>query len=389
MSPKQETNEATLRSELDAVTRSLIQSYEEVALLHRISSGMQVTQQPEDFFQRITHDLRMVLNVQQLWVFLKPEEDASEIRLAASDGPLNIDTSQANLLWKRTSEKSESPMGVLIESSLSDHETLASVAIKRNDNVMGIIVAVNKNEHQPFDSIDIKMLTSVASESAVYLENFTLYQDLQDLMMGSLKALTNSIDAKDPYTCGHSERVAVISRWLGQQIGLDEKKIRDAYLGGLLHDVGKIGISESILTKLGKLTEQEFSEIKKHPEIGAKILKDIKPLREVNKAVLTHHERLNGSGYPHNLTDDEIPMIGKIVGLADSFDAMINNRCYRAAFSLSEVLEEIHRCRDTHYDPKLVDLMTPENIESLLTELEEIPANPENLSELYATQTLS
>jgi len=393
------TNQGSLREELDAVTQSLMQSYEEVALLHRISDGMRVTQQPEDFFQRIGHDLRMVLGVEQLWVLLGPQDgERSEVVLAASDGPLELGGSRISLLWQRTSVESDTSLGALIDNNSDgsglyswpeEIRNIVAVSIKRNDTLMGVIAAVNKIERKEFDSVDIKMLTSVASESSIYLENFHLYQDLQDLMLGSLRALTNSIDAKDPYTCGHSERVAVISRWLAKGLGLDEKAVRDAYLAGLLHDVGKIGVSEAILTKPGKLTDQEFDEIRKHPQIGAKILQEIKPLREVNRAVLTHHERLNGSGYPHHLQDDQIPMIGRIVGLADSFDAMISDRIYRPAFSLDEALEEIRRCCGSHYDPRLVDLMTLTEVEDLLGRLEQISTVPEGFAQIVASQAVN
>jgi putative nucleotidyltransferase with HDIG domain len=399
LNTKTETNPPAVQNELDALTQSLIQSYEEVALLHRISDSMRITRQPQEFFQRIAHDLRLVLDVQQLWVFLEPQnQDDTDLIVAANDGSLELTESWVRQLWQRTSEKSATPLGALIDNQLEgsaqygwpdEIENIVAVAIKRNDKVLGLIAAANKVESNQFDSVDIKMLASVATESAVYLENFNLYQDLQDLMMGSLRALTKSIDVKDPYTCGHSERVAITSRWLAQGLGLDENAIRDAYLGGLLHDVGKIGVSESILTKPGKLTDQEFDEIRKHPEIGTKILQDIKPLREVNRAVLTHHERLNGSGYPHHLRKDEIPMIGRIVGLADSFDAMINERVYRSAFSLPQVLKEINQCRNTHYDPKLVDLMTPKKVKNLLTHLNQIPNTNETLTNLYTPQTLN
>lgn len=375
-------SEQDLQKDLDAVTQSLVQSYEEIALLHRVSERMRVTQKPDEFFQRISCDLRSVLDVEGFWVLLGPQENEhKDIYLAAADGDVPIDGALISTLWQRTMVQMHSPPGVLIDNNSDGREmqrwpevirTIVSVPIKRDDKVMGILAAINKIGRKEFDSVDTKMLASVASESSIYLENFHLYQELQDLLMGSLKALTSSIDAKDPYTCGHSERVAMISRWLAQGLGLEEQAVRDAYLGGLLHDVGKIGISEAILCKPGQLTEAEFDEIRKHPQIGAKILQDIKPLREVNRAVLTHHERLNGCGYPHHLHGDEIPLIGRIVGLADSFDAMISDRVYRRAKGVDETLEEIRRCCGTHYDPQLVDLMTFDEVEQLLEQLDDL-----------------
>jgi len=184
-----------------------------------------------------------------------------------------------------------------------------------------------------------------------------LFKDLKELFIGSLKALTSSIDAKDTYTHGHSERVAYISRWIAERLSrqepLDEEQIHKVYLAGLLHDIGKIGIEEAVLRKNGKLTEQEFDRIKKHPSIGAGILREIRQMREIVPGVLCHHERVDGKGYPNGLVGDEIPLTGKIVGLADSFDAMTSKRTYRDALTVEQALTEIERGLGTQFDEKI------------------------------------
>ena len=180
---------------------------------------------------------------------------------------------------------------------------------------------------------------------------------MKELFIGSLKALTSSIDAKDKYTHGHSERVAFISRWIAERLSgedrLEEDQVHKIYLAGLLHDIGKIGIEEVVLCKKGKLTEQEFSRIRKHPSIGAGILRGIKQMRDIVSGVLYHHERIDGKGYPNGLTGEQIPLTGKIVGLADSFDAMTSKRTYRDAMSIEQALEEIERNLGTQFDEKI------------------------------------
>ena len=149
-----------------------------------------------------------------------------------------------------------------------------------------------------FDSQDSKLLNSIANESAIYLENAMLFEDVHGLMMGLLHSLTSAVDAKDAYTCGHSERVAMLARQLTLEAGLGEALAERIYMAGLLHDVGKIGVPESVLQKTGRLTPEEFEQMKKHPQIGARILQDIKQISDMIPGVLHHHERYDGQGYP-------------------------------------------------------------------------------------------
>ena len=233
-------------------------------------------------------------------------------------------------------------------------------------SIIGLMVAVNRIDKPDFDSTDVKLFTSVASGCAVFIENGRLFNDLKELFVGSLKALTNSIDAKDQYTRGHSERVALISRWLAERLAerepLEEEQVHKIYLAGLLHDIGKIGIDEVVLRKNGKLTPEERACIRRHPSIGASILRGIKQMRDIVPGVLCHHERVDGQGYPDGLTGDDIPLTGKIVGLADSFDAMTSRRTYRDAMSVEHALEEIRKGLGTQFDEKLGRLFLESDI---------------------------
>jgi len=182
-----------------------------------------------------------------------------------------------------------------------------------------------------------------------------LYEDVRGLMMGLLHSLTSAVDAKDTYTCGHSERVALLSRCLAQQIPLDDHAVDRVYMAGLLHDVGKIGVPEAVLQKAGRLTPEEFEEIKKHPAIGARILRDIRQIEDIIPGVLYHHERYDGKGYPSGLAGEDIPLMGRIICLADCFDAMTSSRTYRKALPLEVAMTEIQRCSGTQFDPALAD----------------------------------
>jgi HD-GYP domain-containing protein (c-di-GMP phosphodiesterase class II) len=229
--------------------------------------------------------------------------------------------------------------------------------IQNGNRIMGLMVAVNRIGKQDFDSTDVKLFNSVAGGCAVFIENGRLFNDLKELFIGSLKALTSSIDAKDRYTHGHSERVAFISRWIAERLSeqeqLEEEQIHRVYLAGLLHDIGKIGIAETVLRKKGRLTEQEFDCIRKHPSIGAGILREIKQMRDIVPGVLCHHERIDGTGYPNGLVGEQIPLTGKIVGLADSFDAMTSKRTYRDAMTVEQALTEIEKELGKQFDERL------------------------------------
>jgi len=248
-------------------------------------------------------------------------------------------------------------------------ESLIAVPFYFSERMIGFMVATNIVDKPDFDSIDIKLFNSVANQCAVFIENGKLFGDLKDLFIGSLKALTNSIDAKDQYTRGHSERVAFISRWIAERLSerqpLSEDQIHTIYLAGLLHDIGKIGINEAILQKKGKLSEDDMKRIHSHPEIGASILADIKQMKEVTCGVLYHHERPDGKGYPEGLKGDEIPLVGKIIGLADAFDAMTSRRVYRDAMSIKCAVSEIEKALGTQFDEQIGKIFIESDIHQL------------------------
>ena len=199
--------------------------------------------------------------------------------------------------------------------------------------------------------------------------------------------MTSSIDAKDKYTRGHSERVAYISRWIAERLSeqepLEEEQIHKIYLAGLLHDIGKMGIDERVLRKEGKLTDEEFRHIRSHPSIGADILSGIKQMKDIVPGVLCHHERADGKGYPAGMTGDNMPLVGKIISLADSFDAMTSRRTYRDAMSIEKAISEIRNGIGTQFDEKIGRIF----IESDITHLWNI--TQDGFDEVYGNSNFS
>ncbi len=373
--------ETKAEKQIEMVGTELAQTYEELVLLHKLSTNMKVTESDASFLQIACDSLTEIVYVEGIAILLeKTIDDEQQLVVTAGSGLIDIDEQTAAILHSGLTEEINSGKEALLDSEVdsafkydwpSNIKNIIAVPLcgkektesgftgkTENGNcIMGLMVAINRIGKQDFDSTDVKLFNSVAGGCAVFIENGKLFKDLKELFIGSLKALTSSIDAKDKYTHGHSERVAFISRWIAERLSvqeqLDEEQIHMVYLAGLLHDIGKIGVEEAVLRKKGKLTEQEFNRIKQHPSIGAGILNEIKQMRDIVPGVLSHHERVDGKGYPDGLIGEQIPLTGKIVGLADSFDAMTSKRTYRDAMTVEQALAEIEKGLGTQFDEKV------------------------------------
>ena len=181
------------------------------------------------------------------------------------------------------------------------------------------------------------------------------YDKLEKAYMESIQTLRFTVEAKDTYTRGHSDRVSEYSVLIGQKLGLSDQDINNLRVGGLFHDIGKIGVPDNILLKNSKLTEDEYSEIKNHPAIGAHILSNATIFKDVLPIVKHHHERFDGNGYPGKLKGEEIPFLARITAVADAFDAMTSRRTYRDSLSLDIVKSEIQKCKGSQFDPICAD----------------------------------
>jgi HD-GYP domain-containing protein (c-di-GMP phosphodiesterase class II) len=222
---------------------------------------------------------------------------------------------------------------------------------------LGWLLAVNPLEDREISSEMVERLQHVGSLIVAQLSNAKIYADLKELLFGIIRALTAAIDAKDPYTSGHSERVARIAVRLAEELRMPPAKRSDLYLAGLLHDVGKIGIDDGVLKKTGPLTPEEYKKIQAHVEIGVTILKDLRKLHHILPGVRHHHESMDGSGYPDRLSGDDIPLEARILAVADSFDAMSSNRPYRRRLSLSQIDNILIKGRSVQWDADVIDAL--------------------------------
>jgi len=184
-----------------------------------------------------------------------------------------------------------------------------------------------------------------------------------------LSTLSRAIEARDPYTRGHSDRVTEIAEAIARRLGWDEERLELLQLGGPLHDVGKLGVSEEVLAKPGRLDEEELAQIREHPKLGARILLRIAALRGALPYVLYHHERWDGAGYPTGRAGEQIPLEARVLAVADAFDAMTSDRPYRPALDREDALAEVARCAGTQFDPEIVRIFL-----ELFAERAELPA---------------
>jgi len=387
--------------QIEMVGTELAQTYEELVLLHKLSTNMRVTEQDASFLQMACDSLTEIIPVEGIAILLeKKVENEPQLVVTAGSGLIDLNEQTAAVLHSRLAEETDAGKEALLDSEVdapfkydwpSNIENIMAVPLCGKDKaeshtaeknqdgtrIIGMMVAINRIDKQDFDSIDVKLFNSVANSCAVFIENGRLFGDLKELFIGSLKALTNSIDAKDQYTRGHSERVAIISRWIAERLAdcepTKEEQIHRIYLAGLLHDIGKIGIDERVLRKKGKLTDEEYDCMKKHPSIGAGILREIRQMRDIVPGVLCHHERIDGRGYPNGLVGDQMPLIGKIVGLADSFDAMTSKRTYRDAKTVEEALAEIEKGLGTQFDENVGKVFLESDVYQLWEILQQGP----------------
>lgn len=348
---------------IDGFTNHLGDAYEQMALLHELGRSMTRFTRPIEFFETVLERLADTLYFRWFCVMVADDSDLpSEISgQSFSYGMGRVrdeDLSEPIWNWVRSKNPGEAT-GVLSLSSLgiTGGGQIVAQPIVRDDHTCAILIAGGKRGDDPqVSSYDTKLISSVSGYVGTFLDNARLEVRRNAMFVGSIQALTALVDAKDHYTQGHSERVALLAKQLGTAMGLPVEIVERIHLSGLLHDVGKVGVPEAVLTKTSRLTDEEFELIKLHPQLGYDVLKGIPDFEDILEGVLTHHERWDGRGYPDGIAGEQIPLFGRVMCLADSFDAMSSNRAYRAAMPREKVISEIIACAGQQFDPSLAPI---------------------------------
>jgi hypothetical protein len=251
-------------------------------------------------------------------------------------------------LRMRTSEE-------LAFERLLGFRSLCVVPLKIQNRTLGAVLLGNRRRVVNFTSNDIKQLHVTARTASSELERIRLCGELRNVFMNLVRAFVSAIEFKDPYTHGHSERVTDYSVKIAKCLGWADERIEDLHMSAILHDIGKIAIPEVILQKPAKLTEDEYKQIQRHPEIGARIIGQIPQLSNTLAGIHYHHERIDGGGYPQRLGGQDIPDLGRLIAVADAYDAMTSDRPYRKALSAEEAVNELRSLKGHQFDGEMVD----------------------------------
>lgn len=233
------------------------------------------------------------------------------------------------------------------------------VPLRTTDQVLGALYVDSLSGAGRFSEADLELLAAIGNQAGVALHRVRLMTELERLLLDTIRAIAATVDAKDGYTHKHSERVAALSKRIAAELGLSPDEQETVVLSGLLHDVGKIAVPDSILNKPGKLTPEEFEEMKKHPLHGARILANIQSaaIKAILPGVQYHHEKWDGTGYPERRAGEEIPLLGRLLGVSDVFDALTSARSYRGAVPVETVVSIIEKEAGSHFDPAIVEAL--------------------------------
>jgi HD-GYP domain-containing protein (c-di-GMP phosphodiesterase class II) len=349
---------------IELFSEQLGDSYEVVTTLQDLGRSMGALDEPEGIIDDGICEIAATLDYKWVACCIRDDVDVRAVidKALFQSGMLMLSEEQTEQVLEhiRTSE----PLGFAdtteiysVPVELFDLEPQILVhPLTRDGEQLGFLIAGGKCGDDPqVSSHETKLMESISGMLGAALENAELYHRQHLTFMGTIKALSGAIDAKDQYTRGHSERVAMLSSMLALKVGFSEEEAERIRISGLVHDLGKIGVPESVLCKPARLTDDEFELIKMHPTIGYEIIKDIPDLCDLLPGVLHHHERWDGNGYPAGLAGEDIPRMARIMALADTFDAMSSNRAYRSGLDREKVFAEFRKCAGSQFDPELVE----------------------------------
>ncbi|MHB8966813.1 MAG: HD domain-containing phosphohydrolase [Thermoleophilia bacterium] len=346
---------------------------EELSTMHNISQAFTATLDYQEVISVVAKKVGDLFNAQFASV-LMPDESSQYLNIVASY------KLSAEYVWTINKKRripvgvgpigrtftEKSPFAVSDVATDSDYELWQSVANVQGYSALVALPLVSKGSSigviciyfaapRLINQEELSLLSTIANEAAIAIENARMFENLQDAFVGTIRSLAETIDAKDAYTMGHSERVSLYSEAIARGLGISGSELQTIRYAGYLHDIGKIGIPDSILTKPGKLTAEEFTVIKKHPSLSERILRPVNFPFPVQSIVRHHHERFDGKGYPDTLYQEEIPLGARILFVADAFEAMTSDRPYRKALANQTAIDELVRNKGTQFDPRVVD----------------------------------
>ena len=361
---------------LEKTTKGQRQKYSQLTNLYKMSKAITAHRDLDDLLSEVLHQSLSLIGAETGSIMLI-ERDLDQLVIRAAKGldERTIKTTRVKLGEGISGAVAVTGKALMIkdEEHRVDQGSRAkdalSVPLVANEKVIGVINANNRADGK-FDRDDLRFFSTIAGQIAAAVANTTLVQDTQRAYFETIKVLAAAIDAKDKYTYGHSERVAKYAVTIARQMGLPDEDVTRIEAAAYLHDIGKIGVPDSVLTKDGRLTDEEFAMIKNHPVMAAEILEHINfPWGNIIPGVRGHHERFDGHGYPDGLAGYDIPFDARIIAVADTFDAMTSNRPYRKALDKNVAITELVKGRGTQLEHEAVDAFIPALLTTLMSSL--------------------
>lgn len=281
-------------------------------------------------------------------------EEVKEIRLKIGEGIAGWVAKEGKSIIVHDVRKDKRWFRKADEKTKFQTRNMICVPVKSKGRVIGVVQAINKKRGRWLMD-DLKLLEHLSNQLSIAIENARLYEELRKTFFETSQALAEAIEMRDPYTGGHTLRVMNCSIVIAEEMGLSKEEIERIKISAILHDVGKIGIEDSILRKPSALSDEEMKRMMEHPAIGEEIVKRVSSLRDVAIVIRAHQEKFDGKGYPDGLKDGEIPLPARIIAVADTFDAMVTDRPYRKGLPVDLAIEELRKKRGIQFDPLVVD----------------------------------
>jgi HD-GYP domain-containing protein (c-di-GMP phosphodiesterase class II) len=356
------------KEEAEELAQELDQSFEDLYLYGKISTQIKTLKFSDDMLKTLLGELLENMRVDATFAFL-PEKVEYNFQVmkphicnkfsapeSCLDNMIHMIPPDTSLLNENYFIINSSIENAQYKSLAMDPYRFLAVKVQHGEVLYGWLGLVSFNLNEIFRQGELRLVISLAEQLAGVIANTDLYENLEQFIINMVKSLVFAIEAKDIYTRGHSERVSKYSLLMGERLGLGKKEYSDLKWASILHDIGKIGIPESILNKPARLTDAEYDIIKKHPVKGCEILQPIEQLADSLPGIIHHHERYDGKGYPQGLKGEEIPLIARIIAVADTFDAINSTRAYRGTRSPEKALEIIEEVAGSQLDSRIIDV---------------------------------
>jgi len=347
---------------LEVINEGLRHSFEELTTLYRLVDIITEAKTLERVLNSLLDLASELISCEGAILFLA-DEKTQELDVALKrniskkiDNKINLQNKKKVIEWALKKGRTIALPDIEEDADENDKVTFVLVPLIAHDKPVGLLDIITDTPEGDITSRDLSLLTILAKQAALAIENVKLYESMKKDQISIIRALASTVDLKDHYTLGHSQKVSEYSVIIAEDMGLSERDIETIKYAALLHDIGKIALPDDIIKKPSRLTDQEFEIVQKHPNIGAKIIKEIEALAPMVPIVLHHHERCDGKGYPDGIKGDDIPLGARIVHVADAYDTMVSARAYRDMLPPELAISELRKNAGTQFDPKVVDV---------------------------------